>query len=344
MVRSPTPPASSATERPATAPRGRFRHQPGEQDAHRAAFGDHTPTLTFTATAGGVSVPASFSVDLGQIASIDASTGVLSPSGQIGGTANVTATYGGQKVSTQVTVLVQLVQNGAPSGARLPAGAPAATAASAAPVRAGPWSPGTQKGLSGQPPRPRRALAWLYPYDKTVWPQGLLAPLLQWTPGTGQSYDAIYIHLKENGFEYQGFFAAPATPFINHPVLQQAWDALSYSNQGEPVSVTLVFSIGGKPYGPLTETWSIAQGTLTGTVYYNSYGTSLVTNFCGPQSWGSGGTICFGGATLAIKRGATSPVLVAGANSPQGDQSGCRVCHSVAAGGATLITEHGDNS
>ena len=48
-------------------------------------------------------------------------------------------------------------------------------------------------------------LAWLYPYDKTVWPRGLLAPLLQWN--APRNYDAVYIHLHENAFDYQGFFA-----------------------------------------------------------------------------------------------------------------------------------------
>ena len=31
-------------------------------------------------------------------------------------------------------------------------------------------------------------------------------------------------------------------------------------------------------YGPYTETWTIAQATLQGTIYYNSYGTALVKN------------------------------------------------------------------
>jgi hypothetical protein len=202
-------------------------------------------------------------------------------------------------------------------------------------------SPGGQATLTGTPTADQ-GLAWLYPYDKTVWPQGLLAPLLQWQPGAVGNYDAIYIHLQEKGLDYKGFFAKNAAPFVNHPILQNAWDTLSYSNQGDPVTVTLVFSSGGKAYGPLTETWTIAQGTLTGTVYYNSYGTSLVTNFCDSTTWGPP-TICFGGATLGIKRGATSPVLIAGKNSPQGDQTGCRVCHSVAALGATLVTQHGND-
>jgi hypothetical protein len=100
--------------------------------------------------------------------------------------------------------------------------------------------------------------------------------------------------------------------------------------------VTLVFESGGVAYGPLTETWTMAQGTLTGTVYYNSYGTALAQNSCCLQ----GSSTPFGGATLAIRRGNTSPVLIAGTNT---QTSGCRVCHAVAAQGSVLISQHGDN-
>ncbi len=168
---------------------------------------------------------------------------------------------------------------------------------------------------------------WIYPYDQTVWPRGLLAPLLQWA--APQTYDAVYIHLSENAFDYQGFFAATATPFIHHPIPQAAWDLLCNSNQGEKVAVTLVFSSGGQVYGPITESWTVAQATLTGTVYYNSYGTNLAHNF-------TGNGVTFGGATLGIKRNATSPVLVAG------NDSECRVCHSVSADGSRLVTGNGN--
>jgi hypothetical protein len=174
-------------------------------------------------------------------------------------------------------------------------------------------------------------LSWLYPYDKTVWPRGLLAPLLQWN--APRNYDAVYIHLKETAFEYKGYFSKTATPFVHHPIPQAAWDALSYSNQGEAVNVTLVFEAGGVAYGPLSETWKIAQGTLKGTVYYNSYGTNLAHNYCCTL----GGQM-FGGATLGIKHGATAPVLVAG-----NDQE-CRVCHSVSADGSRLVTQGENNA
>ena len=293
-------------------------------------YGTQAPTVPFTATENGQAVNASFAIDLGQIGTIVAATGVMTPSGVVGGTANVTATFGAKMASTKVTVVVQLVANGG-SASDAGGGAGGNGGVGGNPP-GGPVPTGTQTLLQGTLTADT-GLAWLYPYDKTVWPQGLLAPLLQWS--APRNYDAVYIHLHENGFDYQGFFASTATPYINAPIPQSAWDTLSYSNQGEPVNVTLAFSAGGVAYGPLTETWTIAQGLLTGTVYYQSYGTNLAQNFC-CQKNGS----MFGGATLAIKHGATGPVLVAGSS---GGSAQCRVCHSVAAGGTTLVTQHGDN-
>jgi len=239
-------------------------------------FGTQSPTVKFTATAGGQTVNASFSIDLAQIAGIVASTGVMTPTGKVGGTANVTATFGAQTATTKVTVVVQLVANGGGAASDAGGGAGGNGGVGGSPP-GGPVPVATQTLLQGTLTADT-GLAWLYPYDKTVWPQGLLAPLLQWN--APRNYDSVYIHLHETGFDYQGYFAATATPYVNAPIPQAAWDTLSYSNQGEPVTVTLAFSSGGVAYGPLTETWTIAQGLLTGTVYYQSYGTNLALNYC----------------------------------------------------------------
>jgi hypothetical protein len=296
-------------------------------------YGKQAPTLTFKATSLGKPVPAVFTIDLGQIAAIDPGTGVLTPFGKVGGVAHVTAQYGGVRATTSITVVISIVDNGAPAG--LDAGGGAGGNGGVGGSGPGGAVTAAQQATLMGTPTADTGLAWLYPYDHTVWPQGLLAPLLQWNPGKVGDYDAVYIHIQESGFDYKGFFAKPATPFVNHPILQTPWDTLSYSNQGGPVTISLVFASGDKAYGPLTETWSIAQGALTGTVYYNSYGTALALNYCCT----SAGAM-FGGATLAIKHGATSPVLIAGAS---GSGSACRVCHSVAAGGSTLVTQHGDD-
>lgn len=289
-------------------------------------YGDNTPTVTYSATVNGVSVAATFVVDRGEIASIDASSGMLAPTGTIGGVVTVTASYQGISATTTLTVRVHLVDNGAPAAATDGGGA-GGNGGVGGEGPGGPVDAPTQAVLQGQPASDP-GLAWLYPYDQTVWPRGLLAPLLQWS--AGQSYDAVFIHLQETSFEYQGYFSATATPFVHHPIPQAAWDALSYSNAGENVSVTVVFSAAGQAYGPLTETWKIAAGRLEGTVYYQSYGTALAQNLC--CTYGST-TQQFGGATLAIKHGLTDPMLVAGGNGQ------CRVCHSVSADGSRLVTQ-----
>ncbi|MGH7269344.1 MAG: hypothetical protein ACREJ3_02855, partial [Polyangiaceae bacterium] len=314
-------------------------------------YGAQTPSVTYTATIGGQIVPASFAIDRGEIGSIVAASGVLAPAGFIGGTANVTATYGGKQGSTPVTVRIHLVQNGA--GSTVPSGDGGASANDAGSmandagsmVDAGANNSGGSGGVGGEgagaavpaatqtvlmgAPVADSGLEWLYPYNGTVWPRGLLAPLLQWT--AGHPYDAVFIHVSEPAFDYQGFFSATATTFVHHPIPQAAWEALGDSNRGENVTVTLVFSSGGKAYGPLIETWKFAQTFITGTVYYNSYGTNLAHNF-------TYGSITFGGATLAIKHGATSPTLVAGSDTE------CRVCHSVSADGSRLVTQEENNS
>jgi hypothetical protein len=297
------------------------------------AFATQTPTVTYTATVGGATVGASFSIDRGEIGRIDASSGIMTPTGMVGGTANVTATYGGKQVSTTVTVHLHLIDNGGPAAdAGVGDGGAGGNGGVGGNGAGGPVSSGTQTTLQGSPTADP-GLAWLYPYDQTVWPRGLLPPLLQWSAPSAHDYDAAYVHLQEAAFEYQGYFAANATPFVSTPIPPVAWQALAYSNQGEPVNVTLVFSSGGVAYGPLVETWKMAQGSLTGTVYYNSYGTNLAHNYCCTL-----GGAMFGGATLAIKHGATSPVLVAG------NDSQCRVCHSVSADGSRLVTQQDDYS
>ena len=293
------------------------------------AYGQQTPTLQLVATSGGQKVPAEFTVDHGEIASIAA--GLLTPSGIVGGAVQVTATWNGARAATTVSVRVHYVENGDPNcgGGDGGIGGMGGVGGEGPGCAVG---PGTKGVLQGSP-QADAGLAWLYPYDNTVWPRGLLAPLLQWS--APRSYDAVDIRLSEKGFDYEGTFAKTATPFIHHPIPAAAWKALAYSNQGETVTVRLVFAAGGVAYGPITETWKIASGTLKGTVYYQSYGTSLVHNSNIVSEQTPNGNL-FGAATLAIKHGKTDPMLVAGSDTE------CRVCHAVSANGASLATQQGN--
>jgi hypothetical protein len=233
-------------------------------------------------------VPVSWSIDRGELGTLGAASGVFTAGETVGGVGHVTATYGKLTASTAVTVSLHFVENGAtaPDGGTGAGGAGGVGGNGPG----GPVSTMIKTVLDGTP-TPDATIGWLYPYDKTIWPQGILAPLLQWNAGA-YNFDAVYIHISEAAFDYKGYFAKTATPFVNEPITQASWASMAYSNGGEPVTVSLVFASGGKAIGPITETWNIALGTLEGTVYYNSYGTNLAQQ---PGFVGVGGEP-FGGA------------------------------------------------
>ncbi len=161
----------------------------------------------------------------------------------------------------------------------------------------------------------------------------------------------IQIELKttSGSFSWKGTFGRPAIlaetkgAFIRHPIPQDIWDMATSSAggltpEGAPDNLTVNFTVAkdGKAYGPISETWVVAPARLSGTIYYNSYGTQLAKNFDGAV----GGDGKFGGAVLSIHVGDTGPKLTAGTNV---NESGCRVCHSVAADGSRLVVQHGEN-
>ncbi|MCU1277055.1 MAG: hypothetical protein JWM53_601, partial [bacterium] len=311
------------------------------------------PTLQFTATVNSASVSPVWTVDRGELGSLDVSTGLFTAAGTIGGKAKITATYLGRTASTSLTIKLSQTQNGDP-GFPAPAPGPGGYGGVGGSGPGG-AATGGQTAVLGGTATADANVKLLYPYDGTVWPRGLLAPLLQWNPGT-RNFDAVMLKLHSKNFDYTGTFAKNATPFINLPIPQQVWHTLAYSNegQGDDITVTLVFEDAtGTPtaIGPYTQTWHVAPGTLKGTVYYNSYGTALVVNpnnsaqvgNSGENSFGTaaGNGPPFGAATLAIRPGMTAPVVVAGTYSA--DKTGCRVCHSVSANGQKLVTQHGDN-
>jgi hypothetical protein len=298
--------------------------------------GSPLPTVQFALTVGGHAAMAShWLLDQGALGAID-TKGLFKPSGTIAGVGNVTASYGGSTAMATLTVNIQMTDKGDP--VYVPNPPPPGPGGYGGVGGNGPGAPPTASQITtlGGNPTADSSVSLLYPYDGTVWPQALLAPLLQWDPGS-HSFDSVYVHIQEKYFEYKGYFAANATPFVNVPIPQAAWTAMGYSNGGEPVTVTLVFGQGGTAYGPYTQTWKVAQGALQGTIYYNSYGTSLVLNSDTPDYYGKQ----YGAGTLAIAPGSPAPTLVAGVASvnASGDGTGCRVCHTASADGTTLVTQ-----
>ena len=301
------------------------------------ASGKPTPTVAFKVKHGAKAVTATWTLDQGEFGSVNAN-GLFTPSGTSGGRVKITATAGNLSASTDITVVLNLSQNGltTANGNPGPGGFGGVGGEGL-----GPTVPAATITLLTAAATPPGNMALLYPYDKTVWPLGILAPLIQWSAPPAGTGDAVLIHLQGTYFTYKGTFARPAAlakgaAMLRHPIPQNIWKAATRSAAGGSLTLKLVVASAGKGYGPLSQTWKVAAGQLRGTVYYQSYGTNLAKNYTGAK----GGDGTFGGATLAIRGGSTDPTLVAGKT---GSTSGCRVCHSVAAGGSRMLVQHGDN-
>jgi hypothetical protein len=296
------------------------------------------PTQLFEAFENGQKANALWKVDQAEIGTIDTS-GLFTAAGKAAGTATVEATVGTQKVTTTVTVQITCEQNGGiESDGGTTGGGIGGVGGEG---EGGVVDPALMAVLLGTPTADP-GMKFLYPYDKTVFPLGLLSPLLQWSPGNGAVAEGVYIHLTATNYDYKGFFAkpkilAPGAPFIRHPIPQSAWDVATHSAAGGTLTVSVVVAQAGIAYGPITGTWTIADGRLKGTVYYQSYGTNLAKNYPGAI----GGDGMFGGATLAIKPGSTDPTLVAGTS---GSPANCRVCHSVSSEGTRMVVQQGSNN
>jgi hypothetical protein len=249
------------------------------------------PNVDFEALKGGQPVDASWSVDFGTIADVD-SNGVVTPSGTKGGEVVVTAKTSDGQGSGKVSVHVKQVQN--PGGI----------------------SPGDQGILKGAVD-PDAVTQWTYPYDKTVFPRGLLAPEMMWNNGGPD--DSYYIHLVGQFVEIEIFAKAPAPSRF---LLDDAtWKAISESGKGGDVAVSVHRLVPGAQTATvvINHTWRLAKGSLRGTVYY--WANSL-------------------GRVVRIKPGSPAPDdFLAAANPPV---TGCTTCHTVSANGETLIMG-GDN-
>jgi hypothetical protein len=303
--------------------------------ALEVALGNPMPEVQFTATSGGTRVDASFSLDRADLGSLSAS-GHFIAGGAGAGVGVVSARWGGLTASTTLTIHIEAQQNGAtPDAGNSPSdggrggwggvGGEGMGAAVSAPVET----------VLASDPVADPGLSLLYPLDGTVWPKGVLAPLLQWRSAS-RDVEAVSIELRCTSMHFRGTFSRTATLFTHHPIPPAVWTQVHGACAGEQVALRLVFASQGVAYGPLQATWKIASGSLKGTVYYNSYATRLAKNAqgsLGPESK-------FGGATLAITGEALEPTLVAGEDSV--DESGCRVCHVVAARGSRLVTQHGE--
>jgi hypothetical protein len=165
------------------------------------------------------------------------------------------------------------------------------------------------------------SLRILNPYDGTVFPRGLIAPLLMWD---GATADTVYLHIHSSNVDYKGCFAPTGTNQLQIP--QPAWDAIAENTRGpsDPYTLELTVSSGGTATGPVSERLVVAQATLKGSIFYNTYKSLLVkpTDIIGVVTGGQG-------AVLRIVPGQPAAPFLG--------QTACTGCHSVSANGTRMV-------
>jgi hypothetical protein len=217
-------------------------------------------------------------------------SGELRANGFVAGDVTVTATVGSHSAS--VTIHVSIAISSDPDELD-----PAVKDELLAGGRGGP----AERGPDGD-------FRFLYPYDKTVFPRGLAAPLLQFG---GVAADATYVKITTKGFSYEAFAASSGLTRITLP--SAVWRGITLSaSASEWVEVSVSKRSGSEVTGPVSTRWLIAPGSLKGFVYYNTYRSKLAGDK---------------GAVMRIKPGETATVL----------QSGCTVCHGVSAQGNVMV-------
>jgi hypothetical protein len=268
-------------------------------------------TVQLTATANGTPLTGTWTTADTTVGSVGAD-GVFHANGFVGGTVEVTILVGRGQITATITVDVDITEN--------PAMLPAATQTSL--VAGGPADP---------------TFKFLYPFDGTVFPRGLPAPVLQFGDGitvTGiaagaadggivpNTANGTYLKITTSHFSYQQFGpgGTPVRVLIPEPV----WKGATLSaGPNDPMTVAVSKRTGTAVTGPVTENWRIARGTLKGFIYYSTYKSPLLPNDPVTNT---------GGGILRIRPGATTPEIV---------RRGCIVCHSVSANGSVLTAAIG---
>ena len=217
-----------------------------------------------------------------------AGTGAYTASGNLGGVVKITASYMKQTATATLTVKLLLQTNGA---------------------NAPPSVQGALQGASAMDP----AVTWAYPYDGTVWPRGVLPPILQWNGGAAT--DDYYVHVKSSTFELQAFVNATNAPASRVAPDAATWQKLTDSSSGA-AQITVARWDGSAATQIMSQTWTIAPASMLGTIYYWS------NNL---------------GRVLRIKPGAMAPDDFSAASFP-GATTCTMTCHTVSADGSTLIS------
>src|SRR5450432_3706616 len=157
----------------------------------------------------------------------------------------------------------------------------------------------------------------LYPYNNTVLPLGLAAPLLQWDTG-GTAADAVKVTLQYPAtgtatFSWSEIIAESSPPSALIP--QSVWKDFENTGKGQDVAFSVQRLISSVPAPAVKRTLHFSSAPVRGLIYYTQY-----------------------------QRGGAANMMVADPGSTQTAHSafatvdGCPVCHSVSANGNYFAT------
>lgn len=155
----------------------------------------------------------------------------------------------------------------------------------------------------------------LYPYAGTVFPRNMLSPELMWDGANGT---VAMIHMHVQFYDYYGCVRIDNRGRVTIP--QDAWNTAGDQTVGPttPFTIELTLLDGSNVIGPISTNIVIAQATIKGSIFYNSY--------VSPDQTTRGNS----GRVYRIPPGGSAVVFLGG-----GSQA-CTGCHSLSANGTRL--------
>lgn len=158
----------------------------------------------------------------------------------------------------------------------------------------------------------------LYPYDQTVLPLGLRAPVIQWDPnGTAATAAKITLQYPSTGpaiFTWSEIVPESTPPQASVP--RQVWKFFEQTAKGQPAAFSVQRLVGTTSPRPLiNRTINFSTAPMRGKIYYTQYRRLGIPN------------------EMQTDPGSEDPAQPA-----FGTTDGCPVCHTVSASGNVFAT------
>jgi len=164
----------------------------------------------------------------------------------------------------------------------------------------------------------------LYPYEATVFPNGMISPLFQWPAAADAAYVKVTYDNDPAILLYE--FAAKGSNPGELRIPQEAWNQIGRRASVNALHVTMSVQSGGT-IDTCEHSYRIAPGVMKGSIYYNTYAAPGARN---PAQ----------GAVMRVTIGEPDPEIYlqyTGSEMVMGGTGPCVSCHAVSANGTTMI-------